>query len=151
MHSIGRPERGRSGDHAAMRRGWWSRVVDGASARRRRARTHAPRQRQVVLRFADDEYRVVEAAATAEGLAVGAWLGTIALRVLAEPGDERGGADVGVVVGLPELMRLHADVVALSAQGGDDVTVAARRLLGRIDRVVDLLVQQADRRTRRRR
>ena len=103
----------------------------------------------MVLRFSEDEYRVVEAAANADGLAVGAWLGTIALRVLAEPGDDMGCADVRVVVGLPELMRLHADVVALSAQGGADVTVAARRLLGRIDRVVDLLVQQADRRHRR--
>lgn len=56
-------------------------VVEAAlAAVRRRPHAALPRHRQVVLRFSDEECTLVRAAARADGLAVGAWLGDLAVR-----------------------------------------------------------------------
>lgn len=84
---------------------------------RRRARAVVPRRRQVVVRYSEEEFEIVAARARLARLAVGAWLGQTALD--AAQGDQRG------VVGLPDLLRLHADITLVA------------RLLGHGDAQVD--------------
>jgi hypothetical protein len=69
----------------------------------------APRRRQVVVRFSDAELAVVRERAVSAGLAVGAWIGQTVL-------DDAGRGSGSVWV-LPELLRLHADVVAVARSG----------------------------------
>jgi hypothetical protein len=59
----------------------------------------------VVVRFSDAELVVVRERAASAGLAVGAWIGQTVLD------DARPGS--GSVWALPDLLRLHADVVAV--------------------------------------
>ncbi len=104
--------------------------------RRRRARSGEPRRRQVVLRFSDAELELVRERARLAGMAVGAWIGQVAL-------DVARGSDA---VGLPDLLRLHADVVAVeraaAASGGDHAKQVVG-LLARLDAVIDLVVAAA--------
>ncbi|QJY47775.1 hypothetical protein [Pseudonocardia broussonetiae] len=88
-----------------------------------------PRLKQVVVRFSDAELAVVRERAAAAGLAVGAWIGETVLDT-AEPGS-------GSVWALPDLLRLHADVVAVQRAGavGDGRLEA---LLVRLEAVVEV-------------
>ncbi len=93
-----------------------------------------PRRRQVVVRFSDAEIDVVRERAALAGMAVGAWIGHLALA--GAHGAERQG-----VVGLPELLRLHADVVLVGrAVGGDDHGEQVAGLLARLDAAIDVVV-----------
>ncbi len=83
------------------------------------------RDRQLVVRFSTAELALVRERADLAGMAVGAWVGEAAL-----------GAAEGV--GLVDLLRLHADVVAAREVGVDAEDVA--RLLGRLDEAVDVVV-----------
>ncbi|WP_219420597.1 hypothetical protein [Pseudonocardia nigra] len=110
--------------------------------RRRRARAAVPRRRQVVVRFSHAEYALVSQRAALAGLAVGAWIGEIAVDA-ATDGD--GGA-----IGLPDLLRLHADVLMVERVAfATDVAGApgVAGLLARLDAVIDVLVAQARRST----
>jgi hypothetical protein len=116
------------------------RVGEGpGSARRRRPRAEVPRRRQVVVRFSDAELVLAQERAALAGLAVGAWIGQTAIGV-ALHGSE-------TVHGLPDLLRLHADVVAVEraarATGAECDEVA--ELLGRLDAAVDAVVVELDR------
>jgi len=89
------------------------------------------RDRQVVVRFSAAELAVVRERAELAGLAAGAWVGQVAV------GPAEG-------VGLVDLLRLHADVVALGAAGAPAVEVT--RLLERVDEAVDAVVAAAGQR-----
>ncbi|MCH6165185.1 hypothetical protein [Pseudonocardia alaniniphila] len=94
----------------------------------------------MVVRFSGPELGLVRDRAALAGLAVGAWVGQAALEA-AEGG-------VSTSVGLPDLLRLHADV-ALAGQvvGSDGVEVAERVvcLLARLDAAIDLVVAELER------
>lgn len=96
--------------------------------RRRRCHAPTPRRRVVRLRLTDEEFDAVSAAAVAEGSAVAAWVGVVAVRAASSgpdvPADWR---DV-----LKQLVR------ARQGQASDE-------LLQRID----LLIVEAARRARR--
>ena len=82
---------------------------------------------------------LVDERAALAGLAVGAWIGAAAV-------DVAGAGGLGTL-GLPDLLRLHADVVSLeraAATGGvgHDAVVA---LLGRLDVAVDAVVAEIER------
>lgn len=116
------------------------RVGDGhESVRRRRLRAEAPRQRQVVVRFSDEELVLVRERATLAGLAVGAWIGQLVLGA-AQDGP-------GPAAGLPDLLRLHVDVVlaerAAVAGGVGHAEVAG--LLARLDAAIDAVVAELER------
>ena len=83
------------------------------------------RDRQVVVRFSAAELAVVRERAELAGLAAGAWIGQVAVA----PAEG---------VGLVDLLRLHADVVALGASGAPAGEVT--RLLERVDEAVDVVV-----------
>lgn len=94
-----------------------------------------PRQRQVAVRFSDSELEAIRARAALAELAVAAWIGQVAAAVAS--GELDGPA------GLPDLLRLHADVVVLErvvaatdAQVGDRVVAMLVRLDDAIDAVV---------------
>lgn len=111
-----------------------------APARRRRVRTASPRRRQVVLRFSDAELVVVRERAGLAGLAVGAWIGQTVLDVV-----QRGEV---ASLELPDMLRLHADVVAVGrlAAAGGVVDARVGCLLARINEVVDSVVAEIERR-----
>ncbi|MDN5751313.1 MAG: hypothetical protein L0H64_22890 [Pseudonocardia sp.] len=106
---------------------------------RRRVPAEGPRQRQIVVRFSDAELVVVRERAGLAGLAVGAWVGQTVLGVAKRGSD--------IVVGLPDLLRLHADVVSVEraarAVGAEQVNVA--QMLVRLDAAVDAVVADLDR------
>lgn len=82
----------------------------------------------VVVRFSEDEHADIVAAAGLAGLAVGAWVGERASTTGVDP--------------TAALMRLHADVTALSRT--DSGSVAGDRvaaLLDRIDAALDDLLR----------
>ena len=128
-------------------------VQGGRRGARRRLRAGVPRRRQLVVRFTEEEFEAVRARAELAGLAVGAWIGQAALD--AATGSQHG------VVGLPDLLRLHADVLLVAQLLGDgqregtdgDVDQGAGQngeradraaeLLERLDRVVDDVVASA--------
>ncbi|QJY49027.1 hypothetical protein [Pseudonocardia broussonetiae] len=88
-----------------------------------------PRLKQVVVRFSDAELAVVRERAASAGLAVGAWIGQTVLDT-AEQGS-------GSVWALPDLLRLHADVVAVQRAGAvEDGRLDA--LLVRLEAVVEV-------------
>lgn len=90
------------------------------------------------MRFSDDELELIQERAALAGLAVRAWVGQAVLEVAS------GGPSS---VGLVDLLRLHADVLALErvADGrGKEVAV----MLVRLDVAVDRLVAEVGR-TRR--
>lgn len=108
-----------------------------AGSRRRRVRVEQPRRRQVVVRFCDAELALVGERAALAGLAVGAWIGATVLDVARAGGSS--------VVTLPDLLRLHADVLAVeraatrAGLGREEVLA----LLARLDIVVDEIVERA--------
>lgn len=91
------------------------------------------------MRFSDTELALARERAALAGLALGAWIGQTAIGV-ALHGSE-------TVLGLPDLLRLHADVVAVeraaraTGAGFDEVA----ELLGRLDAAVDAVVVELDR------
>lgn len=92
-------------------------------------RSAVPRLKQVVVRFSDAELAVVRERAAAAGLAVGAWIGQTVL----DTAEQRNGS----VWALPDLLRLHADVVAAQRAGAvEDGRLAA--LLVRLEAVVEV-------------
>jgi hypothetical protein len=93
----------------------------------------------VVLRFSDAELVLVQERAALAGLAVGAWIGQTVLDV-AQRGDV-------VSLRLPDLLRLHADVVLVerAASAGGVVDAQVGHLLARLDAVVDVVVAELDR------
>ena len=105
--------------------------------RRRRVRLEQPRRRQVVVRFSDAELTLVGERADLAGLAVGAWIGATVLDVARAGGPS---------VTLPDLLRLHADVLtverATTRVGVGRGEVLA--LLVRLDTVVDQLMHGLD-------
>jgi hypothetical protein len=108
--------------------------------RRRRARASAPRRGQVVVRFSSAELGLVRERAALAGLAVGAWIGQVAIEAA-----ERG---TSTSVGLPDLLRLHADVALAGQVAGSDAVEVAERvacLLTRLDAAIDLVVGEFER------
>lgn len=102
---------------------------------RRRVRVEQPRRRQVVVRFSDAELVLVGERAALAGLAVRAWIGATVVEVA------RSGGTASVT--LPDLLRLHADVLAVeraaTTVGVCSSEVAA--LLARLDAVVDEIIR----------
>jgi hypothetical protein len=91
------------------------------------------------VRFSDAELVLVQERAALAGLAVGAWIGQTVLDV-AQRGDV-------VSLGLPDLLRLHADVVLVkrAASAGGVVGAEVGGLLARLDAVVDVVVAEFER------
>jgi hypothetical protein len=91
----------------------------------------------VVVRFTEAEFVVVRERAAWAGLAVGAWIGATVVA------DAR--CEGPVTVDLPDLLRLHADVVAVRERadgaGKDELAV----LLCRLDVVIDAVVAEVER------
>lgn len=115
------------------------RGAEGGPGRRRRVRSEEPRQRQVVVRFSESELLAVQERAALAGLAVGAWIGQTVLEVA-----RRGNAPLAE---LPDLLRLHADAVLVQQAATGDVGAdeEVRRLLARLDAVVDVVVAKLER------
>jgi len=92
-----------------------------------------------VVRFSESELLVVRERAALAGLAVGAWIGQTVLEVA-----QRGEASS---VELPDLLRLHGDAVLVQQAGMGDVGAdeEVRRLLARLDAVVDVVVAEFER------
>lgn len=93
----------------------------------------------MVVRFSDAELALVQERAALAGLTVGAWIGQTVLDV-AQRGDV-------VSLGLPDLLRLHADVVLVerAASAGEAVDAQIGRLLARLDAVVDVVLAEFER------
>ncbi|MGD9990526.1 hypothetical protein [Pseudonocardia sp.] len=91
------------------------------------------------MRFSESELRAVRERAALAGLAVGAWIGETVLNVA-----RRGEVSV---VELPDLLRLHADVVQLQQAATGDVGTdqQIRRLLTRLDAVIDVVTAEFER------
>ncbi|TQM09819.1 hypothetical protein [Pseudonocardia kunmingensis] len=92
-----------------------------------------------MVRFSESELLVVRERAALAGLAVGAWIGETVLDV-ARRGEVSS-------VELPDLLRLHADAVLVQQTATGDVRAdeEVRRLLARLDAVVDVVVAQFER------
>lgn len=97
--------------------------------RRRRSVSGVVRHRLVAVRFSEAELAAVQERAALAELAVGAWVGQAAVEAC-DP-DSTGSA------GLPDLLRLHADVVAVA--GSVDNRDTLERLLGRLDAAVQAI------------
>jgi hypothetical protein len=94
-------------------------VVDAMPvAVRRRSHAALPRHRQVVLRFSEEERAAVGAAARADGLALGAWLGDLAVRA----------ASAAVGPSAWELGMSRAEVLGALVRVRLDVSLALRIL-----------------------
>lgn len=109
--------------------------------RRRRRRGGPTRRRQVVVRFSDEEWDLVIGRAGDAGLAVGAWIGQIAV--------DGATGHVGSVR-LPDLIRLHADVLRVEGllcpdEPGRSVL---DKLVERLDAAVDAVVVEIEGRRR---
>jgi len=91
------------------------------------------------VRFSDAELAVVSERAALAGLAVGAWIGQSALDFA-----PRG---LAASLDLPDLLRLHADVVLVARAAAADPLVNGQveRLLSRLDAVVDAVVVESER------
>jgi hypothetical protein len=97
-----------------------------------------PRRHQIVVRFSDDELELIQERAAIAGLVLRAWVGQAVLEVA---------SGVPSSVGLVDLLRLHADVLALERvtdRRGKEVAV----MLALLDVAVDRLVAEVGR-TRR--
>jgi len=95
----------------------------------------------VVVRFSDAEFVLVRERAGLAGFAVGAWIGQASIETV-ELGTSRS-------IGLPDLLRLHADITLVAQLAGDDVEAEqVALLLGRLDAAVDLVVAELERRRR---
>ncbi len=95
----------------------------------------------MVVRFSDAELVVVRERAALNGLAVGAWIGQTV-------STSRAGRRPPL--GLPDLVRLHADVVGLerAALAGGVAAAQVAHLLARLDVAVDAVVAEFERRRR---
>ena len=100
---------------------------------RRRRREGNVRRRQVVVRFSDEEWSQVTGRAELANLAVGAWIGHIAVEVAAGHLASHG---------LPDLLRLHGDVLRMQSLAPRDELGA---LLRRLDAAVDAVVAEIER------
>ena len=87
-----------------------------------------------MVRLSDQEFAVVSERAQLAGLAVGAWIGEVAVGVAR--GDGRDSA-------VPDLLRLHADVVAASRLVGGARSARVVELMERLDRAVDAVIAAA--------
>jgi len=97
----------------------------------------------VVVRFSSAELGLVRDCAALADLAVGAWVGQVAIDA-AEGGT-------GASIGLPDLLRLHADVALAGQMAGSAGVEAAERvacLLARLDVAIDLVVAELERGSR---
>jgi hypothetical protein len=137
-------------------------VVEAAPvAVRRRAHAALPRHCQVVLRFSDEERTLIRAAARAGGLAVGAWLGDLAVRAAATgTGSSPWGLGISRAEVLGALVRARLDVSlalrVLQAEADSDpdsahatsvrdtvseVARLIRATLARLDALIDRTVE----------
>lgn len=91
------------------------------------------------MRFSAEELDAVRARATLGGFAVGAWIGQAAM-------DATDGCD-SVSAGLPDLLRLHADVVRTQQMAAASGVEMARieGLLLRLDAVIDVVTAEFER------
>lgn len=105
--------------------------------RARRRRDGAARRRQVVVRFSDAEWDLITGCAGDAGSAVGAWIGQLAV----DAATGRAGA-----VGLPDLLRLHGDVLQLQSLFPGDVIErrALQELMARLDAAVDAVITEVE-------
>ncbi|WP_300007387.1 hypothetical protein [Pseudonocardia sp.] len=92
-----------------------------------------------MVRFSDAELVVVRGRAAVAGLAIGAWIGQTVLVAAARGSD--------TAVGLPDLVRLHADVVgvqraaSVASVGQADIV----QMLARLDAAIDAVVSELGR------
>ena len=91
------------------------------------------------MRFSAEELDAVRARAALAGFAVGAWIGQAAV-------DTAGGRG-SVAAGLPDLLRLHADVVRTQQMAAASGVEMARveGLLLRLDAVIDVVTSEFER------
>ena len=86
----------------------------------------------MVVRFTQAEFDTVRDRAGLAGLSVGAWIG-VSVLASANPAE--------YVVGLPDLLRLHADVAAMRLGSvGEGERARLDELLTRLDAAVDIVV-----------
>lgn len=110
-------------------------IREGSASARRRLPADGRRRRQVVVRFSEAELVLVRERAAVAGLAVGAWIGETVLGVATRGADDP--------IGLLDLVRLHADVVAVAGAVGirhEDVA----KMLVRLDAAIDAVVAATD-------
>ncbi|MHA6783977.1 hypothetical protein ACVGOW_23730 [Pseudonocardia saturnea] len=114
-------------------------VAEGPGSARRRLRAESRRRRQVVVRFSEAELVLVRDRAAGAGLAVGAWIGETVLGVAARGAENP--------VGLLDLVRLHADVVAIERATRATCTRPGdvAEMLVRLDVAIDAVVAASDR------
>ncbi|MDN5914211.1 MAG: hypothetical protein L0I76_03740 [Pseudonocardia sp.] len=91
------------------------------------------------MRFSAEEFDAVRTRARLAGLAVGAWVGQVAM-------DAAGRRD-SASAGLPDLLRLHADVVLTRQVAAASALETARveALLRRLDAVIDAVTAEFER------
>lgn len=87
------------------------------------------------MRFSDPELDVVRERAALAGLAVGAWIGETVLGAATLGADDP--------VGLLDLVRLHADVVAVAGVAGTRHEDVAKMLV-RLDAAIDAVVAASE-------
>ncbi len=89
------------------------------------------------MRFSDEEWGLVNDRAADAGLAIGAWIGQIAV--------DGATGHVGSVA-LPDLIRLHADVLRVEGLVLDDEPdrPVLRELVDRLDAAVDAVVSEIE-------
>lgn len=101
---------------------------------RRRVRSSVPRRRQVVVRFSEAELRAVRVRAGERQLAVGAWLGELAMSAARGEAPE---VPSSWAVALAAVIRERAEIVQalhVASGVGDSVVVdGLRELVGRLD------------------
>lgn len=112
---------------------------DAQPPRRRRPRVEVPRRRHVLVRFSEAELALARERAELAGLAVGAWVGQTVTEVACHGAES--------LPGLPDLLRLHADVLALERAAGATGVVHEQvaELLIRLDAAVDAVVAELGR------
>nr|WP_130289985.1 hypothetical protein [Pseudonocardia sediminis] len=91
------------------------------------------------MRFSTEELDAVRSRARLAGLAVGAWIGQAATNALE--------AQRNAATGLPDLLRLHSDVVRTQQMAlASSVDVArVEELLLRLDAVIDAVTAEVER------
>jgi hypothetical protein len=106
-----------------------------------------PRHRQVVLRFSDEEQALVRAAARAHGLAVGAWMGDLAVRVASTAAGASAwelGLSRPEVLGVLIRVRLDVSLVLRLLQADDGAPEVVRLIaaaMSRLDLLIDRTVE----------
>ena len=88
------------------------------------------------MRFSDEEWELVTARASDSGLAIGAWIGQLAV--------DGATGHVGSV-DLPDLIRLHADVLRVESLQPDELDRSVLQdLIDRLDTAVDAVVAEIE-------